>query len=150
MNTQTFSIWDFSHPSPKRTSSNCLSHKRPASGCPCKFRSRRTTGSSMFDHDLSLLCRGKRIHTSGHCDFGNLNNFGTSSILSWVQADTASAACPAEPCGLAMTSHYFRCCHLRRRRTLFSKVQHKIQNHLSQCHLGERLVPCFFGYIGCH
>ena len=28
----------FSHPSPNRTSSNCLSHKRPASGCPYKFR----------------------------------------------------------------------------------------------------------------
>ena len=103
------------------------------------FVRERTT--SLMDHDLCLLCRGKRIWTI-------LEHF--FSIHSWVQADTASAACPAQPCGLAMTSHYFRCCHLRRRRTLFSKVQHKIQNHLSQCHLGERLVPCFSGYIGSH
>ena len=34
----------------------------------------------MFDHDLGLLCREKCTHTSGHCDFGNLNNFG--NILS--------------------------------------------------------------------
>ena len=26
---------------------------------------------------------------------GIFNNFGASSILTWVQADTASAACPA-------------------------------------------------------
>ena len=35
----------FSHPSSSRTFSKCLSHKRPASGWPCKFRSWRTTGS---------------------------------------------------------------------------------------------------------
>ena len=34
---------------PNSTSSNCLSDKRPAGGCPYKFRSRGTTGSSMFD-----------------------------------------------------------------------------------------------------
>ena len=43
-----------SHPTPIRTSSNCLSHQRPASGCPYKFRSRGTTGSSMSDQDLVL------------------------------------------------------------------------------------------------
>ena len=36
---------------------------------------------------------GKR--TSGHPDFGTLNNVGASSILTWVSADTASAACAA-------------------------------------------------------
>ena len=30
----------FSHSSSNKTSSNCLSHKRPANGCPYKFRSR--------------------------------------------------------------------------------------------------------------
>ena len=38
---------------PNGTSSNCLS-RRPASGCPCKFRSRGTTGSSIFNHDLAI------------------------------------------------------------------------------------------------
>ena len=55
---------------PKKTSSNCLFHKKPASGCPYRFRSRRTTGSSMFDHDFGHLCRGRRIQMSGHSDFG--------------------------------------------------------------------------------
>ena len=35
----------FHHPSPNRTSSNCLSQNNPANGCPYKFRSRSTTGS---------------------------------------------------------------------------------------------------------
>ena len=67
---------------------------------------KRYTGSSMFDHDVQL-CRGRRIQISGHSDFENLSNFGTSSIRSWVQADTASAACPAESGNLAVTSITF-------------------------------------------
>ena len=35
------------------------------------------------------------------------NNDGASSILTWVRADTASAACPAHPGSLAMTSITF-------------------------------------------
>ena len=50
-----------SHPSSNRPSSNCLSHKMPASGRPYKFRSWRTTKSSMFDHDFDHQCRGRRI-----------------------------------------------------------------------------------------
>ena len=46
-------------------------------------------GSSMFGPDLGHLCRGGRIHTSGHSEFGFLNNLGASSIF----LDTASAAC---------------------------------------------------------
>ena len=34
---------------------------------------------------------------SGHSDFGFFNNVGASSILTWVYAETASAACPAYP-----------------------------------------------------
>ena len=41
---------------------------------------------------------------SGHSDLGIFNNFGASSILTWVQADTASAACPAHPGNLDMIS----------------------------------------------
>ena len=54
MNKETFSIRHFAHPSSNRVSLNCPSHKRPASGCPYKFRSRGTTGSSMFAHDSWL------------------------------------------------------------------------------------------------
>ena len=35
------------------------------------------------------------------------NNFGASSILTWVQADTASAACPENPGSLHSTSITF-------------------------------------------
>ena len=71
----------FSHSSYNRTSSNCVSHNTPASGCPDTFRSRGTTGCSMFAHDFGHLCRGRRIHISGHPDFGILSNLGTSSIF---------------------------------------------------------------------
>ena len=37
---------------------------------PYKFRSRRTTGSSMCDQDLGHLCRGRCIHTPGHFNYG--------------------------------------------------------------------------------
>ena len=67
----------FSHPSCDGTSSNCLSHESPASGCPYKFRSRGTTGSSLCDVDVGHLCRGRRIHMSGHSDFGSLSNLGS-------------------------------------------------------------------------
>ena len=38
---------------------------------------------------------------------GFFNNFGASSILTWVLADTASAACPAQPGNLDMISMTF-------------------------------------------
>ena len=44
---------------------------------------------------------------SGHSDFGIFNNVGASSILTWVQADTASAACPEHPGSLDMISMTF-------------------------------------------
>ena len=44
---------------------------------------------------------------SGHSDFGIFNNFGASSIFTWVKADTASAACPAHPGSLDMISITF-------------------------------------------
>ena len=44
---------------------------------------------------------------SGHSDFGIFNNVGASSILTWVKADTASAACPAHPGSLEMISMIF-------------------------------------------
>ena len=58
----------FSQPCCNRISPNCLSHNSPAKGRPYRFRSRGTTGSSILDHDLGHVCRGKRIQMSGHSD----------------------------------------------------------------------------------
>ena len=44
---------------------------------------------------------------SGHSDFGTFSNFGTYSIYTCVLADTASAACPAQPGSLEMISMTF-------------------------------------------
>ena len=46
---------------------------------------------------LATLCFGGCIQISGHSDFGFFNDVGASSILTWVLADTASAARPAHP-----------------------------------------------------
>ena len=61
-----FQLETFSPPCFNRIFSNCLSNKSPAKGWPYRFRSRRTTGSSILDHDLGHLCRGRRIQMSGH------------------------------------------------------------------------------------
>ena len=67
---ETFPIWKISsQPCFSRTFSNCLSHNSPAKGRPYRFRSRGTIGSSILDHDLGHLCRGRRIQMSGHSDF---------------------------------------------------------------------------------
>ena len=44
---------------------------------------------------------------SEHSDLGILNNFGASYIFTWVQADTASAACPSQSGNLEMISMTF-------------------------------------------
>ena len=44
---------------------------------------------------------------SGHSEFGIFNNLGASSIFTWVEADTASAACRAHPGSLDMISMTF-------------------------------------------
>ena len=44
----------------------------------------------MFAHDFGHLCRGRRIHTSGHSDIGILSNLG--------------AACSSQSGNLAITS----------------------------------------------
>ena len=43
----------------------------------------------------------------GHSDLGIFSNFGASSIFIWVSADTASAACPAQPGSQEMISMTF-------------------------------------------
>ena len=44
---------------------------------------------------------------SGHSDFGIFNNIGASSIFTWVEADTASAAFPEHPGSLDIISMTF-------------------------------------------
>ena len=44
----------------------CRAHSNPVKECPQSFLSKRTTGPSTVDHDLGHLCRGRRIHMSGH------------------------------------------------------------------------------------
>ena len=66
-----------------RIFSNCLSHNGPAKGWPYRFRSRGTTGSYMLDHDLDHLCLGRRIHISGHSDFGIFSNFVSIIQCNW-------------------------------------------------------------------
>ena len=58
----------------------------------------------MLDHDCGHLCFGRRIHISQQSDFGTFTNDGASCIFTRVQADTASAACPAHPGSLEMKS----------------------------------------------
>ena len=74
----------FSHACPNRTSPSCLYQKSPANGCPHKYLSRETTGSSILFQDLDHLCRERRIHISGNPDSGTLSNLGASSIFTWV------------------------------------------------------------------
>ena len=57
--------------------------------------------------DFGHFCFGGRIQMSGHFDFGIFNDVDASSILTWVSPDTASAACPAQPCGLDFMSLTF-------------------------------------------
>ena len=126
-----------------RTFSICFSHNRPARGWPYRFLYRRTTKSSILDHDLAHLCFDRRIQISGHSDFGIFKNLGASSILTWVKADTASAACPAHPCSLDIMSMTFAAViwdaddpcseHCIRTRIIFLP-----------CHLGVRLCLCAF------
>ena len=56
-------------------------HNSPAKGWPYRFRSRGTTGSSILDHDLGHLCRGRLIQMSGHSDLGIFNNLWASSFF---------------------------------------------------------------------
>ena len=103
-------------PSPSHASNriflNCLSRNSLAKGWPYRFRSRGTTGSSILDHDFGHLCRGRRVQMSGHADFGIFNNFGASSIFTWVLADTASAALSCAPWQSGYDIHDFSGCHL--------------------------------------
>ena len=74
---------------------------------------------------------------SGHSARRSFYNVAALFILTWVSSDTASAACPAHPGRLAMTSTPFA--------AVFCEILHKSQNRLSQCHLGVQHDLCTFG-----
>ena len=103
-------------PSPNRASKRFSQIASPVTVLPKNdrigFRSTRTTRSSILDHDLGHLCRGRRIQMSGHSDFGTFNKFGASLIFTWVLAGIASAACPAHPWQSGYDIHDSCCCHL--------------------------------------
>ena len=67
----------------------------------------RKVPSSMIAQKIGHLCRGRRIHTSGHCDLGIVSNLEAPSDFTWVLADAASAVCPSQSGNLAITSITF-------------------------------------------
>ena len=98
----------FSHPSSNRTSSNCLSHKSPAKGCPYKISFKRNHW--MFNVWPSLWPCNVLEGVSTRLDILTLEFWaiwGASFNFTWLYADTASAACPSQSGNLAMTSTAF-------------------------------------------
>ena len=74
-----------------------------------------TVQISLKRNDWIFHAASGRTQISGHSDFRFFNDDCASSILTWVWADAASAACPAHPGSLAMTSMTFCSRHLWRR-----------------------------------
>ena len=111
----------FSQPCFNRTFSNCLSHNSPAKGWPYKFRSRGTTGSSILDHDLGHLCRGRRIQMCGHSDLGIFNNLWASSIFTWVSSRYCVCCLSIATRQSGDDIHDLSCFHLRCWWSLFSE-----------------------------
>ena len=108
---------------------------------PYRFRSRGTIGSSILDHDFGHLCRGRRIQKSGHSDFGIFNNLWASSIFTWEKAILRLLLflrC------LAVWTWYpwFLRPPFKMLTILVQWILQKIQNHLSQYHLGVQLNLC--------
>ena len=80
----SFTWFYYNKPCFRWTQRHSQRHKRPASGCPCKFRSRGTTGSSIVWPRFWPLLSWKTypyIYTCGHCDFRIPSNFGASFIF---------------------------------------------------------------------
>ena len=64
-----------------------------------------TTGYCFSPHDFDHRERGRRMQIVGLSDLGPSQKSGTSSIFTWVQADTASLASPAQSSSLDITSN---------------------------------------------
>ena len=136
----------FSHPCFNKNFSNCLSYNSPAKRWPYRFRSRRTTGSSILDHDFGHLCRGRRIQMSGHSDFRIFTNLRASCIFTWVLPDTVSICClsiATKQSGNAI--HDLNCCHLRSWKSLFNAycIRSKINFYNITAEQNSTWISCF-------
>ena len=100
------------HPSLNKTSWNYRSENT------YWFCSRETTGSSILDRDFRHLCLGRRIHTSGHSDFGIFSNLGTI-FQCYLDFCRYCIRCSSFTiCKFCNYIHDFRRSHLWRRRSL--------------------------------
>ena len=139
MHEQAYPIWSFSQRCSNRIFSNCLFYKSPAKGWPYRFRSRGTTGSSILDHDSGHSCLGRRIHTSGHSDFGIFHKFvsiihfwpGCKLILRLLLVPRILPTLLWHPLLLQPSVVMLM--------ILVLWILHKIQNQLLQCDLGIQL-----------
>ena len=94
----------FHHPSANGTTSNCLSNKRPTKWLSVQISFKVNHWIfNIFPWILGHLCRGRRILTSGHSDFGRFNNLGASSILE-CKLTLRRLLVPAQSRSMAMTS----------------------------------------------
>ena len=84
---------------------------------------------------------------SGHSDLEFSMILEHLPILTWVQADTASAACPSQPGSLDTTSKTFAAVICDAEDPCSVNTAQDIQNHLSQCRLGVQLDLCIFGVL---
>ena len=127
----------FPNPSSNKACSNCLSQSNPTNGWPYNVRSRNITGSLLLHSDFCHVCRGKRIQTSGHSDFGILSNLGASSQFFLGKAQTSSTACPLQSGNLAMTSMILQ-----------NKIMRALQSRLLQCLSRSTTLPWNFCNLG--
>ena len=91
-------------------------------------------GSPILDHDFSHLCFGRRFQISGHFDFGIFNDVVASSVLAWVLADIASAACLAHPGSLEIMSMTFVAVICDAVDLNSANTAYDPEYHLSHCH----------------
>ena len=115
----------FYHPNSNKASSICLSQNIPATGWPFWVSFKRDL--QCLPRISAILCRGRRIQTSGHSDSWILSNLGASCNFSWDKADAASATYPSQ---LAIT------------RALFSEHCMGSRVVFLQYHFGARLCLC--------
>ena len=87
-------------PSPPACATSRKSARTHASSGPSRV-TRRLLATWLGD-SISLA-----LQMSGRSDFGILSSFGASSIIAYVSADTASAACPEHPGSLVILSMTF-------------------------------------------
>ena len=93
---------------------------------------------------ISSTYTGGRIQIYGHSDFGIFNDDGASSILTWVQPDTASAACPEHPGSLDIMSMTFIAVICDADDPCSVNNAYDPESSFSHCHLGIRLFLCTF------